>query len=77
MVHGEGRLGQDMQLTPRAKRVIDLAYDEARQFDNNDVGTEHFLLGLMREGEGVACRVLEGEGAELGAARLAMRQLHA
>src|SRR5438034_5959660 len=35
---GDGRLGQDMQLTPRAKRVIDLAYDEARQFDNNYIG---------------------------------------
>ncbi len=55
---GEGRLGQDMQLTPRAKRVIDLAYDEARQLSNNYIGTEHLLLGLIREGEGLAGRVL-------------------
>ena len=64
-------------LTPRAKNVIDLAYDEARQLDNYNVGTEHFLLGLIREGEGVACRVLEGAGANLDAARQAVHQLQA
>jgi hypothetical protein len=47
-----------MQLTPRAKRVIDLAYDEARELDNKYIGTEHLLLGLIREGEGLAARVL-------------------
>jgi ATP-dependent Clp protease ATP-binding subunit ClpA len=47
---GDGKMGLDMQLTPRAKRVIDLAYDEARQLGNNHIGTEHFLLGLIREG---------------------------
>ena len=41
---------RDMQLTPRAKRVIDFAYDEARQLNNNYIGTEHLLLGLLREG---------------------------
>ncbi len=55
---GETRSQQDMQLTPRAKRVIDLAYDEARQLNNNYIGTEHLLLGLIREGEGLAGRVL-------------------
>src|SRR5947208_9626625 len=58
VTRGDGRLGQDMQLTPRAKRVIDLAYDEARQLNNNFIGTEHLLLGLIREGEGLAGRVL-------------------
>ena len=58
VTRGDGRLGQDMQLTPRAKRVIDLAYDEARQLSNNYIGTEHLLLGLIREGEGMAGRVL-------------------
>src|SRR6266852_1047768 len=62
---GDGRLGQDMQLTPRAKRVIDLAYDEARQLDNNYIGTEHLLLGLIREGEGLAGRVLAKLGVDL------------
>jgi ATP-dependent Clp protease ATP-binding subunit ClpC len=61
----EGRLGQDMQLTPRAKRVIDLAYDEARQLGNNYIGTEHLLLGLIREGEGLAGRVLSKLGVDL------------
>jgi ornithine carbamoyltransferase len=63
--HGDGRLGQDMQLTPRAKRVIDLAYDEARQLNNNYIGTEHLLLGTIREGEGLAGRVLATLGVEL------------
>ena len=57
VAHGDGRLGQDMQLTPRAKRVIDLAYDEAQQLGNNYIGTEHLLLGLIREGEGLAGRI--------------------
>ncbi|MDI6828386.1 MAG: ATP-dependent Clp protease ATP-binding subunit [Armatimonadota bacterium] len=63
---GDGRLSQDtMQLTPRAKRVIDLAYDEARQLNNNYIGTEHLLLGLIREGEGLAARVLAKLGVDL------------
>lgn len=65
VTRGEGRLGQDMQLTPRAKRVIDLAYDEARQLSNNYIGTEHLLLGLIREGEGLAGRVLAKLAVEL------------
>src|SRR5439155_3858134 len=60
-----GNLGQDMQLTPRAKRVIDLAYEEARQLNNNYIGTEHLLLGLIREGGGLAARVLVKLGADL------------
>src|SRR5438477_12008047 len=63
--HGKGRLGQDMALTPSAKRVIDLAYDEARQLNNNYIGTEHLLLGLIREGEGLAARVLDKLGVNL------------
>ncbi len=58
VAQGDGRLGQDMQLTPRAKRVIDLAYEEAKQLDNNYIGTEHLLLGLLREAEGLAGRIL-------------------
>ena len=54
VTRGHGNLGQDMQLTPRAKRVIDLAYEEARQLNNNYIGTEHLLLGLIREGDGLA-----------------------
>ncbi|MBS1715138.1 MAG: hypothetical protein JST30_12460 [Armatimonadetes bacterium] len=56
---GEPRTSQDMTLTPRAKRVIDLAYDEARQLNDQFIGTEHLLLGLIREHDGLAGRMLE------------------
>ena len=75
VTRGDGRLGQDMQLTPRAKRVIDLAYDEARQLGNNYIGTEHLLLGLIREGEGLAGRVLAKLGVDLSNTRLEVRDL--
>lgn len=66
---GEARTNQDMSLTPRAKRVIDLAYDEARNLNNNYIGTEHLLLGLIREGDGLAGRVLAKLGVDLERAR--------
>ena len=66
---GDIRHGAEMQLTSRAKRVIDLAYDEARQLNNNYIGTEHLLLGLIREGEGLAARVLNKLGVDLDRAR--------
>ncbi|MBS1706348.1 MAG: ATP-dependent Clp protease ATP-binding subunit [Armatimonadetes bacterium] len=66
---GDARQSQDMTLTPRAKRVIDLAYDEARNLNNNYIGTEHLLLGLIREGDGLAGRVLAKLGVELDRAR--------
>jgi ATP-dependent Clp protease ATP-binding subunit ClpC len=66
---GDARPSQDMTLTPRAKRVIDLAYDEARNLNNNYIGTEHLLLGLIREGDGLAGRVLAKLGVELDRAR--------
>ena len=64
-----------MQLTPRAKRVIDLAYDEARQLKNNYIGTEHILLGLIREGEGMAGKALAALGVTLEGAREQLLQL--
>ena len=66
---GDARPSQDMSLTPRAKRVIDLAYDEARNLNNNYIGTEHLLLGLIREGDGLAGRVLSKLGVELDRGR--------
>ncbi|MCW3051437.1 MAG: ornithine carbamoyltransferase [Chthonomonadales bacterium] len=75
VARGDGRMGQDMQLTPRAKRVIDLAYDEARQLSNNYIGTEHLLLGLIREGEGLAGRALAKLGVELERTRIEVRKL--
>lgn len=71
------RPSQDMTLTPRAKRCIDLAFDESRSIGNNYLGTEHLLLGLLREGNGVAGRVLLGLGLELEALRKAVLKIQA
>jgi RNA polymerase sigma factor (sigma-70 family) len=69
VVRGQGNLGQDMQLTPRAKTVIDLAFDEARLLRNNYLGVEHLLIGMLAEGDGLAARVLLKLGADLERAR--------
>ncbi|HHO81279.1 MAG TPA: AAA family ATPase, partial [Bacillaceae bacterium] len=61
--------------TPRAKKVIELAFDEARKLGHTYVGTEHILLGLIREGEGVAARVLANLGVSLTKARQQVLQL--
>ena len=65
----EHKPAQEMTLTPRAKCVIDLAYEEALKLNNNYIGTEHLLLGLIREGDGLAGRVLDKLGVGLGKAR--------
>jgi ATP-dependent Clp protease ATP-binding subunit ClpC len=57
----QGEIG----LTPRAKKVIELAVDEARRLNHHYIGTEHLLLGLVREGEGIAAGVLESLGVSL------------
>ncbi len=62
---GERAVTGEIGLTPRAKRVIELAVDEARRLNHNYIGTEHLLLGLLREGEGVAAGVLESLGVSL------------
>ena len=62
---GEKPTSTDTGLTPRAKRVIELAIDEARQLGHNYIGTEHLLLGLLREGEGTAASVLGSFGLTL------------
>lgn len=67
--------GQEQQITPRAKRAIDLAYDEARGLNYDYIGTEHLLLGLIREGEGLAARVLKEMGVTVEAARMAVKAL--
>ena len=59
----------DISLTPRAKKVIELAVEEARRLDHRYIGTEHLLLGLVREGEGIAAGVLVSLGATLEAVR--------
>jgi ATP-dependent Clp protease ATP-binding subunit ClpA len=68
---GDTRPNRDMTLTPRGKRVIDLAYEEARELGNNFIDTEHLLLGVVREADGLAGRVLAKLGVELQAARIA------
>jgi ATP-dependent Clp protease ATP-binding subunit ClpA len=59
----------EIGLTPRAKKVIELAVDEARQMNHPYIGTEHLLLGLIREGEGIAAGVLESLGVNFEKAR--------
>lgn len=66
---------QTIHYTPRAKKVIELSMDEARKLGHSYVGTEHILLGLIREGEGVAARVLNNLGISLNKARQQVLQL--
>ncbi|MFJ8247862.1 ATP-dependent protease ATP-binding subunit ClpC [Peribacillus asahii] len=66
---------QTIHYTPRAKKVIELSMDEARKLGHSYVGTEHVLLGLIREGEGVAARVLNNLGVSLNKARQQVLQL--
>jgi ATP-dependent Clp protease ATP-binding subunit ClpC len=65
MGKGDRTVSGEVGLTPRAKRVIELAVDEARRLHHNYIGTEHLLLGLLREGEGTAASALEGLGVTL------------
>lgn len=67
--HGDHEVTGEVPLTPRAKQVIGLAVDEARRLDHQFVGTEHLLLGLIREGHGIGAQVLEKLGVDLRAAR--------
>jgi ATP-dependent Clp protease ATP-binding subunit ClpC len=66
---GSGFVAVEIPFTPRAKRVLELSWDEARQLGHNYIGTEHLLLGLIREGEGVAAKVLESLGVDLSKLR--------
>ncbi|MDA8075713.1 MAG: NDP-hexose 4-ketoreductase, partial [Actinomycetota bacterium] len=63
--------------TPRAKKVLELSLREALQLGHSFIGTEHMLLGLVREGEGVAAQVLQSLGADLGRVRQRVIQLMA
>ncbi|QKS69672.1 ATP-dependent Clp protease ATP-binding subunit [Paenalkalicoccus suaedae] len=68
-------VSKQIHYTPRAKKVIELSMDEARKLGHSYVGTEHILLGLIREGEGVAARVLNNLGVSLNKARQQVLQL--
>ncbi|HZM29652.1 MAG TPA: Clp protease N-terminal domain-containing protein [Acidimicrobiales bacterium] len=66
---GEGPPGHHIPFTPRAKKVLELSLREALQLADNFIGTEHILLGLLREGEGLACQIMVELGADLPAVR--------
>jgi ATP-dependent Clp protease ATP-binding subunit ClpC len=72
---GEGAVIGEIGLTPRAKKVIELAIDEARRLNHHYIGTEHLLLGLVREGEGIAAGVLESLGVNLEKVRTQVMQV--
>jgi ATP-dependent Clp protease ATP-binding subunit ClpC len=67
--------GENIGLTPRSKKVIELAVDEARRMGHHYIGTEHLLIGLLREGEGIAAGVLESLGITVEKARSGAKQL--
>ncbi|TCO32410.1 UvrB/UvrC motif-containing protein [Kribbella steppae] len=72
---GDDGPGAHIPFTPRAKRVLEFALREALQLDHNYIGTEHILLGLLRENEGVAAQVLVKLGADLNTARAKVIEL--
>ena len=59
----------EVPFTPQAKRVLELSIEEARQLGHNYIGTEHLLLGLMKEGQSIAAKILESLGARLDEVR--------
>src|SRR6516165_14074 len=66
---GEGQEAGHIPFTPRAKKALELSLREALTLGHNYIGTEHILLGLVREGEGVAAQVLAKQGVDLNRAR--------
>ncbi|MEZ4570293.1 MAG: ATP-dependent Clp protease ATP-binding subunit [Thermomicrobiales bacterium] len=72
---GDSGVTGEIGLTPRAKKVIELAVDEARRLNHHYIGTEHLLLGLVREGEGIAAGVLESLGVNLEKVRAQVMQV--
>jgi ATP-dependent Clp protease ATP-binding subunit ClpA len=73
--HGQKAPSGHIPFTPRAKKVLELSLREALQLGHNYIGTEHILLGLIREGHGVAAQVLVRLGADLNRVRQQVRQL--
>ena len=66
---GDRKTTDELTLTPRAKKLIELSVDEARRLNHHYIGTEHLLIGTMREGEGIAAGVLESLGVNLDSLR--------
>jgi len=72
---GNTPVSGEIGFTPRSKKVLELSFDEARNFSHNYIGTEHLLLGLIREGEGVAAAVLQNLGANLESVRRGVMEM--
>ena len=75
LLSGAGRRKMFERFTDRARRVVVLAQEEARMLNHNYIGTEHILLGLIHEGEGVAARALESLGISLEAVRQQVEEI--
>ncbi len=69
---GEQAVVGEVGLTPRARKVVELAVDEARRLDHNYIGTEHLLLGIIRERESIAAGILDSLGINLERVRIAV-----
>ncbi len=69
---GSGFVAVEIPFTPRSKRALELSWKESKSFGKNYIGAEHLLLGLIKEGDGVACRVLKNFGVSLPALRQAI-----
>jgi ATP-dependent Clp protease ATP-binding subunit ClpA len=74
--YGEEGTGAQAPFTPRSKKVLELALREALQLGHNYIGTEHILLGLVRENEGVASQMLSGMGVETDGVREQVIRMH-
>ncbi len=72
---GEKQVNGEVGMTNRAKKVIELAVDEARRLNHHYIGTEHLLLGLIREGQGIAAKVLANLNIDLEQARIQVVQI--
>ncbi len=75
VTEGSSETNEHIPFTPRAKKVLELSLREALQMGHNYIGTEHILLGLLREGEGVAARVLNSFGIDLDAVKEKIREI--
>ncbi|HLV81938.1 MAG TPA: Clp protease N-terminal domain-containing protein [Chthonomonadaceae bacterium] len=74
LVPGRDRLLGDTELSPLAQRAVELAYDEARQLGNTFIGTQHLLLGLIRERESLAGQLLAQSGVRIEPVRVLIRR---
>ena len=74
---GSGFVAVEIPFTPRAKRVLELSLEAARQLGHNYIGTEHLLLGLIGEGTGVAAKVLKSLGVNLKDSRIEVEKIKA